>query len=46
MILKEFCPNQMQNRIKEHPKYGCIINYPLKIMDEIYQSVHDPIQAT
>ena len=30
MIFKEFFPSQMQNRIKEHPKYDSIINYPLK----------------
>ena len=27
MIFKEFCPSHIQNKIKEHPKYGSIINY-------------------
>ena len=46
IIFKEFCPSQMQNRIKEHPKYDIILNNTLKIMDEIFQSIHKPILAT
>ena len=37
MIFKELCPIQTQNRIKDHPKYGSIINDTLKLMDEIDQ---------
>ena len=35
MIFEEFCPSQMQNRIKDHPKYGIVINDPLDLMDTI-----------
>ena len=37
MIFKDFCPHQMQNKIKEHPKYDSIFNYPLKIIYAIAQ---------
>ena len=46
MIFKELCPSQTKNRIKERPKYDSIINDPLKLMDAISQSMHDPVQAT
>ena len=35
----------MQNRIKEHPKYSSILNYPLKLMDAISHSMCEPVQA-
>ena len=44
MIFKEFCPSHIQNRIKEYPKYDIIINYPLKLMGAISQSMQEPIQ--
>ena len=46
MIFKEFCPRHMQNRIKEHPGYDSIINNPLKLINEIAQSMHEPLRAT
>ena len=46
MIFKNFCPSQIQNRIKQHPEYDSIINHPLKLTDAISQSKYKPIQAT
>ena len=46
MIIKEFCPSPMQNKIKEPPKDDSIINNPLRITDEICQSMHEPIWST
>ena len=43
MIFKEFCPIQIQNIIKEHPEYDSILNYPLKLMGEIYQLIQNPV---
>ena len=37
MIFKNLCPRQIQNRIKENPKYGSILNYPLQLMHVISQ---------
>ena len=46
MIFKEFCPSQIQNRIKQNPKYDSIINSTLKLMDKIDQPIHEPIWST
>ena len=46
MIYKGFFPSQIKNRIKEHPEYEIILNYPLKIMYKIAQSMHDTVRAT
>ena len=45
-LIKELCPSQMQNRIKDHSKYYSILNNTLKLMDEISQSMHNLIRAT
>ena len=37
VIFQEFCPSQMQNRIKEHPTYDSILGNPLKLMDTTAQ---------
>ena len=36
----------MQTIIEEHPEYDSIINNPLKLMDEISQSMYEPIWET
>ena len=46
MIFKEFFPSQTKNRMKKNPKYDSIINDDLKLMDKIYQSMHEYIQET
>ena len=46
MIFKEFCSSHMKYIIEEHHEYDININDPLKIMDEIYQSMHRNIRAT
>ena len=46
MIFKEFCPNQIQNIIKKHPKYDSVIENDLKLMDAIAQSMYEPIRQT
>ena len=46
IIFKDFCPSQMQNIIKENAEYGSILNYTMKLMDEISQSMYEPIWAT
>ena len=46
MIFKEFCPSQMHDIVKDHPKYDSINNNILKIMDGIDQSMHNTIQET
>ena len=46
IIFKEFCPSQMQNRIKEHPKHGSILNDTLKLMDSISETMNKYIRST
>ena len=46
MIFKEFCPHQMKTKIKDNPEYESILNYTLKLMNTIIQSMHEPIQTT
>ena len=46
MIFNEYCPSEMQNRIKEHPEHDSMNNDPLKLMDKISKSMNEPIQAT
>ena len=46
MIFKELFPNQNQTIIKDHPKYDSILNDPLKLIDEHFQSMHKPIRLT
>ena len=43
MIFKEFCPIKVQNTIKEHLKYGSILNNPLKPIYKIAQSMHETL---
>ena len=43
---KELGPHHMQTRMKEKPEYNSIINYPLKLIDAIAQSVHGTIRTT
>ena len=45
MIFKELCPSQMQNKIKENPKYDSTIDDNLKLRDAIDQSMHRTIRA-
>ena len=46
MIFKGSCTSQIQNGVKDHPKYEIILNDPLKLRDAIYQSMHEYIRKS
>ena len=45
MIFKELCTSQMQNIIKDQLEYDTILFNPLKLMDEIDQSMQERIRT-
>ena len=45
LIFSNYCTKGMQNRIEEHPEFDEIEDDPMKLLEAIKTSMHDPVRA-